>query len=256
MVIRILAVNAVLLSAYMTAWFVVARARRRLDTVDTAWGLGFVLAAWSAYVQHASPRGLLAAILVGVWGLRLSYHIWRRNRGRDDDRRYRELSRQWRGNFWLRAYFSVFLLQGGLVWLVSLPVVLAAGKQLAGWGWLPAAAAVIWLAGFATEAAADYQLSGFLKSENRPKVMQTGLWRYSRHPNYFGELTQWWAIGLIALQTDYGWVGLAGPLGLSLLIIFVSGIPPIEQHRQKDPEYQAYQKRTSPLIPLPPRHPG
>jgi len=253
MVVRILVVNAVLLAAYMTLCFGLARARGRLDTVDTAWGLGFVLAAWSAYIQHASPRGLLVAVLVSVWGLRLSYHIWRRNRGREDDRRYREISRKWRGNLWRRAYMSVFLLQGGLVWLVSLPVVMVTGAKLVGLGWLSAAGTAVWLLGFTFEAVADYQLAGFLRAKDRPKVLQTGLWRYSRHPNYFGELTQWWAIGLIALQTSYGWIGLAGPLSLSLLIIFVSGIPPIEKHRQKDAEYQAYQKRTSPLIPLPPR---
>jgi steroid 5-alpha reductase family enzyme len=248
-----LVVNAVLLIIYMTLSFRLARAHRRLDTVDTAWGLGFVITAWAVELQQHSPRSLLIAVLVSVWGLRLAYHIWRRNQGREDDPRYRELSRKWRGDFWRRAYFSIFLLQGGLIWLVSLPVVMAAGAELTGLSWLSVAGFVVWSAGFVFEAVADHQLAKFLLAKNRPKVLQTGLWRYSRHPNYFGELTQWWAIGLIALQTNYGWIGLVGPLVLTYLIVFVSGIPPIERRRQKDPEYQAYQRRTSPLIPLPPR---
>lgn len=237
----------------MTLCFMVARSRRRLDTVDTAWGLGFVIVAWSAVLQQPSTRSLVITLLVSVWGVRLSSHIWRRNQGREDDPRYGELSAKWHGNFWLRAYFSIFLLQGALVWLVSLPVVVAVGHQLPGLGWLTIAGGLIWLAGFAVEAIADYQLSAFLGHEKHPKVLRTGLWRYSRHPNYFGELTQWWGIGLIALQASYGWTGLIGPLCLTILIIFVSGIPPIERRRQKDPEYRAYQRQTSPLIPLPPR---
>jgi steroid 5-alpha reductase family enzyme len=256
MIAKLLIVDAVLLLVYMTLCFLLAWGRRRLDTVDTAWGLGFVAIAWAVELQRASPRSLLIAILVSLWGIRLAVHIGRRSLGRDsDDRRYAELSAKWRGNFWLEAYLRVFLLQGALVWLVSLPVVMAAGSRIAGLSWLSVAGAVIWLIGFGFETAADRQLANFLQLQDRPKVLQTGLWRYSRHPNYFGELTQWWAIGLIALQARGGWLGLAGPLVLSLLIIFVSGIPPIEKRRQKDPEYRAYRDRTSPLIPLPPHQP-
>lgn len=256
MIARIFVINALLLFIYMTLWFLAARARKRLDTVDTAWGLAFVVVAWSVTVQQANSRSLLVAVLVSVWGFRLAYHIWRRNQGRGDDRRYIELSHKWRGNFWLRAYFSVFLLQGALVWLVSLPVVLASGVTISGLGWLGVAGLVVWLIGFLFEAVADRQLANFMRLKGQSKVLQTGLWRYSRHPNYFGELTQWWGIGLIALQARNGWIGFIGPLTLSILIIFVSGIPPIERRRQKDLEYQAYRQRTSPLVPLPPRRRG
>jgi len=253
MVDRILFVNAVLLFGFMTLAYGVARWRQRLDTVDTAWALGFMLVAWAAYGQQASGRSLLVAILVTIWGARLSSHIWQRAQRRGEDPRYQELTQKWRGNIWLRAYVTIFLLQGSLIWLVSLPVVVAAGQPLSGLGWLSLAGAIIWLAGFIFEAIADQQLKVFISQKDHPKVLQTGLWRNSRHPNYFGELSQWWGIGVIACQASYGWLGLLGPVTLSLLIIFVSGIPPIEKRRLKDPEYAAYKRHTSGLIPLPTR---
>ena len=251
---EILAVNALVLWGWMSLACVLARSRQRLDTVDTAWGIGFMLAASStvAVSPHRSRALLTAWLLVLVWGGRLSWHIYRRNRRRSDDPRYRELSQRWRGNFWRRAYVSVFLVQGALIWVICLPLVMLARTGPVAWGPLAMAGTLLWLAGFAIEAAADRQLSGFLKRPDHPKVMDTGLWRYSRHPNYFGELLQWWSIGLIALEAPYGYIGLIGPLTLSLLIVSISGIPPIERRRH-DPAYQAYRRRTSVLVPWPPR---
>jgi steroid 5-alpha reductase family enzyme len=120
--------------------------------------------------------------------------------------------------------------------------------------WLTWLGAGLWLVGFVVESVADRQLAAFIKDKsNKGKVLDTGLWRYSRHPNYFGELLQWWAIGLIAAQTAYGWIGFAGPLLLTILIVFVSGIPPIENRRRDNPAYQDYKRRTSRLVPLPRR---
>lgn len=249
----LLLINAVLLLVFMSLAFWVAKKRGRLDTVDSAWGLGFILVAWASEIYKPSSRSLVIAGLVTIWGLRLSLHLWRRNQNRPDDPRYRELSSKWKGGFWRRAYFSIFLLQGALAWIISLPVALATGLQLLDGNLQTAVGSFIWLVGFGFEALSDQQLAAYMRSKSRPKVLETGIWRYSRHPNYFGELTQWWGIALIALQSSYGWLGLAGPLTLSYLIIFVSGIPPIERRRQKDAAYRAYQKRTSPLIPWPPK---
>ena len=137
--------------------------------------------------------------------------------------------------------------------IVGLPIFTAAGKPINGLAWLTFVGAAVWLSGFIFEAVSDRQLAEFLRLKNRPKVLKTGLWRYSRHPKYFGELVQWWAIGIIACQASWGWLGLIGPALISHLIINVSGIPPIERRRIKDPEYKQYQKETSPLIPLPPK---
>jgi len=250
---RIFLINAVLIFVYMTAFFFAAKVRKRLDTVDIAWGLGFVVVAWATLLQAPTFRTQLIANLVLLWGARLAYHIYSRHKGKPNDKRYDELSKKWKGNFWLRAYTSIFLVQGGLLLVVSLPVVVATNQELSGWGWLSMVGVIIWSAGFVIETVSDKQLSDFLKLKDRPKIMQTGLWEYSRHPNYFGELLQWWAIGIIALQVSYGWLGLIGPLTLSVLIIFVSGIPPTERARANDPDYQAYKKKTSPLILLPKR---
>lgn len=235
------------------AW-TVARLKNRVDTVDICWGLGFILVGWSTLLQQPSARSLLVAVLVTIWGLRLASHIYSRHKGKGDDPRYAEITDKWKvDNIWPTAYFKIFLLQGMLVWLVGLPIVMVANAQLSDWAWLISVGFVFWLLGFVIEVAADRQLQKFLKQKSRPKVLQTGLWRYSRHPNYFGELLQWWGIGVMALSCSYGWIGLAGPLLLSYLMIFVSGIPPIEKRRLKDPEYQAYKNKTSALVLLPPK---
>jgi len=245
-----LLVGAILLFTYMTLWFVVARARKRLDTVDMAWGGGFIVVAWAVVVQHASLRSMIVAILVSLWGVRLFLHIFRRARKSGEDPRYAEMAKKWRGNVWLHAYFMIFLLQGLLIWIVSLPVAFAGGESLNGWGWLLGVGVAIWLFGFIFESIADSQLGKFISNpQNKGSVLQTGLWRYSRHPNYFGEVTQWWAIGVIALSTTFGWLGLLGPLMLTFLIVFVSGIPPIENRKKSDPAYREYMRHTSPLIP-------
>jgi steroid 5-alpha reductase family enzyme len=209
--------------------------------------------AWSVVLQHSSTPSVVIARLVTIWGIRLAAHIYLRSRKRGDDPRYAELSKKWKGNFWLRAYVSIFLLQGALIWVVSLPIIMAGDRSLDGLSWLTAEGVVLWLIGFLCEVAADAQLTNYLRQTKRPKVLQTGLWRYSRHPNYFGELVQWWAIGIIALQTSAGLIGLVGPLTLTLLIVFISGIPPIEKRHAKDPEYKIYQQKTSVLIPWPPK---
>jgi len=251
--LQILLINVGLVLAYMTAWFLVAKSRKRIDTVDRAWGLGFVLVAWATLAQSPSFHSLLIANIVTVWGVRLAYHIHARHKRSKEDRRYQEITSKWKGNFWLRAYTSIFILQGVLVILVGLPIIVAANQPIQGLSWLSYIGVVIWSVGFVIEAVADKELSDFLKQIKRPKIMQTGLWRYSRHPNYFGELMQWWAIGIIALQVSYGWLGLIGPITLSVLIIFISGIPPTERARQNDKDYQIYKQKTSALIPLPNR---
>jgi steroid 5-alpha reductase family enzyme len=251
MIGQLLLVNAILLVIYMSLWFLVAYRRDRIDTVDSAWGSGFALAGWAVALQYPSPRSLIIAVLITIWSARLTAHLAKRTLTKPEDPRYVELAKKWKGSKWPRAYFSIYLLQGLFVWVVSLPAVFAATKHgpVNGWAVL---GVLLWLAGFACEALADRQLAAFLQT-HKGKNMESGLWRYSRHPNYFGELLQWWAIGLIAVQTLHGWYGLIGPLALSILIIFVSGIPPIEKRRQGNADYEAYKQRTSQLIPLPPR---
>jgi steroid 5-alpha reductase family enzyme len=244
----------IVLLVYMSLWFAVAKARKQLNYVDAAWGGGFVLTAWLVATDQPSARTLLLAILISLWGLRIAYHLTRRVLKSGEDPRYQEMSKKWGGAFWPRAYLSVFILQGALILLICLPVFVITGEQNSDLAALSVLGTAIWFAGFAIESIADWQLKDFLSDKaNKGKVMDQGLWRYSRHPNYLGELTQWWAIGIIALQVHNGWIGLLGPLTLTILIVFVSGIPPIEKRKKSDPAYAEYMRKTSPLILWPPK---
>jgi steroid 5-alpha reductase family enzyme len=239
----------------MSVWFAVAKAFKKISVVDVAWGGGFVLIAWLVATNNPSARSLLIAVLITIWGIRIVNHLGRRVfKSKGDDERYVELSKKWGHNKWMRAYFSIFMLQGLLALAICLPVLIATNEQNENLGILSVLGSAIWAFGFLIEAHADKQLRQFVGDPaNKGKVMDQGLWKLSRHPNYFGELTQWWGIAIIALQVQYGWVGLFGPLVLSILIIFVSGIPPIERKKKSDPAYADYMRRTSPLILWPPK---
>lgn len=241
---------ALALAAHVHAWFAVSVFAKRNDVADVAWGLGFVLLAWTG-VAAAGPsaRSLLVAALVTAWGVRLASHIARRNAKKSEDPRYVELIGA-SAHPLLRAYAVVFLLQGALLFVVALPVLLVGTAPGAPLTALDAVGAAVWVLGFAIESIADRQLRNFLRDPaNKGRVMDRGLWRYSRHPNYFGEVTQWWGIGIIALSVPYGAAGLVGPLAITLLILFVSGIPPLEKRHAGRPEYADYNRRTSVFVP-------
>lgn len=242
----------VAVGAFMTLWYGLARLTSRYDLVDSAWGLGFVFVAWLSLAIRANfgwPQ-LVSALLVSLWGLRLFAHIANRNwRKTADDHRYQALGQKWGAAAPLKFYTNVFLLQGWLLVLVSAPMIgIAFAHQqpnsLTYVGW------VIWLFGIAFEAAADRQLATFIGQ--RPKgshqIMDQGLWRYSRHPNYFGEVVTWWGAAIVACSF-WQWWGIIGALTITFLITKVSGIPPLEKHYAGNPDYAAYQKRTSVLVP-------
>ncbi|CAN5184714.1 DUF1295 domain-containing protein [soil metagenome] len=244
--------NATALVVYMTICYAVAYRRKRLDTVDAAWGGGFVVAAWLVAGYEPQLSTVLIAILVDIWAIRLTSHILARSAKRtDDDPRYTELARKWgKSNYWLRAYMSIFLLQGLLVLIVSLPTVFAAAEPIKYSNPIIIAGLTIWGIGFVVEAIGDRQLKQFISIKtNKGKVLDTGLWRYTRHPNYLGEIIQWYGIGVIACSASFGWIGLIGPIVLNVLIRFVSGVPPIEKRKKNDPSYAAYMKKTNALLP-------
>jgi steroid 5-alpha reductase family enzyme len=248
---------ALLVWAYMTLWFLVALAIRKNDIADVAWGLGFIVIAWwlLATADPKPPRLWIAAVLVTVWGVRLAWHIGSRRRGKPEDYRYATWRREWGRWFVPRTYLQVFVLQGVFMVLIALPlVVLAADTPPALPTMFAAIPIALWGLGFAFETVGDAQLATFLRDPaNRGHVMDRGLWRYTRHPNYFGESLQWWAIWMLTLGVP-GWlVASIGPLTITLLLRYVSGVPLLERKRAGQPEWEAYKARTSAMIPLPPR---
>ncbi len=249
-----LIVNAAILLLYMTSWFVVARLRNRLDTVDNAWAGGYLLLAIATQIQYPNAITRLILPLVFIWAIRLTSHIARRNTQRLDDPRYVEMAQKWKGNLWTQAFFSIFLLQGVLIWTYGLPISLGGrGPLVTHSVWLTVGA-IVWVVGIIIESISDHQLKQYLASKPaKTKVLNSGLWSYSRHPNYFGEIVLWYGIALVCCASSYGWIGLIGPTVLYITIRYVSGVPPIENKRINNPAYQAYKKRTSVLFLLPPR---
>jgi steroid 5-alpha reductase family enzyme len=248
-----LAVTAALVLVLMLGAFLVGVRRRRHDGVDVVWGLGFVLIAVVTSMIADGPvwRRVLVTSLVAVWGLRLAWYIGRRNHGQPEDRRYQALLARAPGNPDVFALYSVYLTQGAVMWVVSLPIQLA---QFGDGAWLVVPFGVaLWLVGFGFEAIGDAQLARFTAdSSNRRKVLDTGLWRYTRHPNYFGDTCVWWGFFVLACHMWLGLVTVVGPAAITYLLTRVTGKPLLEKSiRARRPAYAEYVARTSGFFPLP-----
>ena len=247
---------ALLLFAYMSLWFLISLVKKRNDVADVAWGLGFVLLAWvSFYLSGATgQRELMVCLLVSTWGLRLAWHIYGRNKGKAEDYRYQKWRKEWGKSFYLRSYLQVYLLQGALLFMIVLPVLLINKNSATSLGLIDYMGLSVWLIGFYFEAVGDTQLARFTKDPaNKGKLMQHGLWAYTRHPNYFGEVALWWGIWLISLSVPNGLFTIVGPLTITFLILYVSGIPMLEIKMEENPEFAEYKRRTSKFLPWPPR---
>lgn len=244
----------VTLLLYMSFWFVVSLIKKRNDVADIAWGLGFVLMAWlSFFIFGFSVKGLLVNTLVSVWGFRLAIHIYHRNKGKPEDPRYLKWREEWK-NFYLRSYFQVFILQGIFLFLISQPVIFINRGLSGSIDAMTVMGLLVWIIGFYFESTGDRQLKEFISNpSNKGKLMEEGLWRYSRHPNYFGEVMQWWGIYLISLSIQGAFFTIVGPLTITILILFVSGIPLLEKKYEGRADFEDYKKRTSVFFPLPPR---
>jgi steroid 5-alpha reductase family enzyme len=201
-------------------------------------------------------RRLLLATLITVWGLRLAIHIYRRHRGKGEDPRYAAM-RAARGDaFWWRSLFVVFWLQAALIWFISMPVfAVARAAGPADAAFTDVAGLALFAAGFAFEAVADLQLERFkAQASNRGRVLDTGLWRYSRHPNYFGDALLWWGIYVMATSVPGGWLTLFSPLLMTVLLLRVSGVSLLEQSlTTSKPGYRDYIERTPAFVPWFPR---
>jgi steroid 5-alpha reductase family enzyme len=254
-----MAVSAGALAALMLATWALSLALRDVSIVDVVWGLGFVLVAWIATATGDGDAGrrLLLAVLATAWGLRLAGYIgWRKLRDRREDPRYTEMRDRHGDRFWLVSLGLVFGLQGALVWVVSLPLQ-AASAQDDPLGWLDAVGVAFWVVGVFFEAVGDTQLARFKADPaHRGQVMDRGLWRYTRHPNYFGDFMVWWGLYLVALSTGGAWWTIVSPLVMTVLLTRVSGKDHLERSMSRRPGYAEYVARTSGFVPLPPRGAG
>lgn len=245
---------AIILFLYMCTWFRISIVKQRNDVADIAWGLGFPMLCLIAFLfgEH-SIRAIIVNIAISLWGIRLARHIYLRNKDKPEDARYAAWRKEWK-YVELRSFFQVFMLQGIFLYLIALPAIyinLTLAYPLQAQDFL---GLIVWIIGFYFEVVGDAQLARFIQNPaNRGKIMQTGLWKYTRHPNYFGEVTMWWGIYIVALGLPDGVLTIIGPLTITWLILFVSGVPLLEKRYTGRSEFDAYKKRTSVFFPLPPK---
>ena len=242
----------------MTLLWLISLAMKNSSIVDIFWGTGFVIVAWAAFLltpDGFEPRKYLLNTLVTIWGLRLSLHILTRNWGKPEDFRYQAWRNAAGPSWWWRSFLKVFLLQGLLLWLISTPLLAAQfSAQPDRLSALDYLAIPVWLIGFFFEAVGDWQLRRFIAVPiNKGKVLSSGVWRYTRHPNYFGDAAQWWAYFLIALSTGAWWT-IFSPIVMTTLLMRVSGVALLEKSLVNEkPGYREYVETTSEFFPWFPR---
>ncbi|MCU1392916.1 MAG: hypothetical protein JWM34_1344 [Ilumatobacteraceae bacterium] len=251
-------VAAIAIVALMLVTWIVSLVLKNASIVDIVWGLGFVVVAWAVRLstdQGDSARQWLLVAMTSVWGLRLAIHLYVRNHGNGEDYRYRAMRRHYGDKFGLISLGTVFGLQGAFMFIVSLPVQLGQADPTPKIGVIAIIGVVVWLVGMFFETVGDLQLTAFKKDPaNKGKVMNVGLWRYTRHPNYFGDACVWWGIALVAAETGAGAWGLIGAALMTFLIRRVSGVTMLEKTIGRRREgYDEYITTTSPFLPRPPK---
>jgi len=240
-------ISGLCLIAHVTAWALIAIYKKRASLADVAWGLGFFLVAWVSFLLSPfSWNSLFVNLMVTFWALRLSAHIFWRNRNRKEDFRYESMKKAWGPHIKLRLFVQVFLLQGAILYIVALPILWINTHPEIVKSYALALAIPFWLVGFLIETVSDLQLYRFQQNPlNHGKLLTTGLWRFVRHPNYLGEILQWWVLWALSAKEFL----VISPLLISFLIIKVSGIAPLEKKMQSHPDFAAYALKTPSLIP-------
>ncbi|MFW9819292.1 MAG: DUF1295 domain-containing protein [Candidatus Thorarchaeota archaeon] len=259
----IIGYSALFLLGYLIIAFIVGTVKKNNGLMDVFYGPGYFVVALVSLVFYfiidnsVNFRQIIMTTLVLIWAMRLAIYVFIRNRGKPEDYRYKEMRERWKTNIVLKSFIRVYIFQGIVILIVAFPVwfvnistnpPLTSLIDFAGISiWL---GIIIWLIGFIFETFGDYQLYKFKKNpENKGKVMDKGFWKYTQHPNYFGEVTQWWGLFIIALAVPFGFISFIGPLFITYMIIKVSGIRLLEKHYEGDDKYADYKKRTSMFFP-------
>lgn len=256
--LEIYAIAGLVILGMMLALWLVSLILKNSSIVDVFWGFGFVVTGWMyfALTPDGFPaRKWLMAILVTVWGLRLSLHILWRNWGKPEDFRYQKWRDESGPIWWWKSFFQVFLLQGFLMWVISAPLLAAnIGPMPDRLTFFDGVAVLIWGIGFFFEAVGDWQLARFKADPaNKGQVMRSGVWRYTRHPNYFGDAAQWWGFYILAAVAG-GWWTVFSPIIMTTLLVRVSGVALLEKTlKETRPGYKEYVETTSAFVPWFPR---
>lgn len=255
--IALYGVNILVIFVYMSILFLIAQKIRNNAIVDIGWGFGFVIIALSSllYTGNTSTKAILVASMVTLWGARLGIYLWRRAAGKPEDFRYANFRKQWGNRVKIKAFFRVFMLQGTIMLLVAFPIMLVIDKDIS--SSLDAFAllgVLLWIVGYFFQVVGDAQLSSFKKRRvSKEEVLMTGLWKYTRHPNYFGEACMWWGIAIVVLPIENGYWGLLSALFMNILLLKVSGVPFLDKRYEGNEQYQAYKKKTNRFVPWLPK---
>jgi steroid 5-alpha reductase family enzyme len=239
------------LGAFAFVGWLLSILRKDVSIVDSMWSVMFLIAAITYTAKTDSPgaRSFLLIALVVIWAVRLAVHITWRNWGEEEDHRYQQIRKNNSPNFTFKSIYIVFGLQGALAWIISLPL-LAGIDGNSPVGFLDYAGVALWFIGFLFESVADFQLMKFKSDpDNRGQVLDSGLWRFSRHPNYFGEFCLWWGYYLIALSAG-GWWTVVSPVLMTFLLLRVSGVAMLEKDiGKRRPAYAKYIEQTNAFFP-------
>lgn len=243
---------------YMSGLFTISLILKNNGVADIGYGVAFMVVIVATFIQSPTSDSFLLILIAlpFIWGTRLATRIFLKNRNRPEDFRYKAWREEWGSSFVWRSYLQIYILQGLVVFIVALPVTLALVYPATTYiTTLFYAGLFIWLVGFFFEAVGDYQLDKFIKNPaNKGKIMMFGLWKYSRHPNYFGESSMWFGITIVSLSLcAIPSVQFVSPLLITFLLLKVSGVPMLEKHFEGNPEWENYKRNTSVFIPLPPK---
>ncbi len=242
---------AIVICIAMHIMFVLALVLKDNSIIDIFWGLGFVTVALFLLYPFDSLNftKTLFSLLLFAWALRLAIHIGVRNLGKGEDFRYANWRKTWK-NFILRSYFQVFMLQGSMMLIISLPLIAVLGSDFSGNITFTLIGTLVFATGFITETVSDYQLQQFRKNtSNKGHLIKTGLWKYSRHPNYFGEALLWWGFWIISIPDSYWFITILSPVTITILLRYVSGVPMMEEKYRDHPEWEEYKTKTPVFVP-------
>jgi steroid 5-alpha reductase family enzyme len=251
MLIEIL-LSALILIIFMIIAFIVGTLKKDNSVIDVFYGLGYIVLIWSGLFLSNTfpPRKIIITSLVTLWGLRLAIYILIRNWGKPEDYRYQAIRKKMGNNVVLKSFGRIYMFQGLIIFLVGFPELFATTSVNMKVSWLDLVGTLTWILGFYFEAVGDFQLRRFLKNPvNKGKILDQGLWKFTQHPNYFGEVTMWWGLYLMVINVPWGFVTIFGPIIINFMIIKVSGVRLLNKRFEKDDKYTDYKKKTSAFIP-------